>query len=97
MAHDPRIDELARLARDPQFVARNVTRMRAPLREHTMFTSAGRTLMHTKGERIIYGPDGRPLCRVVEDDLHGCQIEEDERLHAVVRPRTVTQGMRIEL
>jgi hypothetical protein len=97
MAHDPRLDELARLAADPMFVARNVTRMRAPLKERTMFGPAGRAVLRSKGERVIYGPDNQPLCRVIEDDLHNCQIEEDERLHAVVRPPTVTKGARADI
>lgn len=98
MAHDPRLDELARMARDPAgFVAANVTKMRVPLKERTLFTSAGRTVLHEKAERVIYGPDGRQLCRVIEDDVHGTQIEEDERLHAVVRPRTVTKGARADI
>jgi hypothetical protein len=90
------IDDIARAAGDPQFVANNVTRMRAPLREKTIFGPAGKAIVHGKGERIIYGPNGAPLCKVVEDELHGCQIEEDERLHAVVRPSTYTSSARTE-
>lgn len=91
------IDDIARLAHEPDFVARNVTRMRAQLKERTMFGPAGRQVLHSKGERAIYGPNGRVLCKVTEDEMHGCQIEEEERLHAVVRPPTVSRSSRIEL
>lgn len=89
---DKRLDELARMARHPSFVADNVRHMRAPLKSKTVFTAAGKAVVHSPGERIIYGPDNTPLCKVTEDEHGGCQIEEDERLHAVVRPKTHTQG-----
>lgn len=92
------LDELAAAVRvDPEFVARNAARMRAPLKQRTQFGPAGRAVIHSKGERVIYGVNGRILCRVVEDELHGCQIEEDERLHAVVRPPTVSTNTRSHL
>lgn len=97
MMHDPRLDELARIATDPDFVARNVTKMRAPLTERTVFTPAGRSVIHSAGEHVLYGPDDQPLCRIVEDEHGGCQIEEDERLHAVVRPVTITKGARADI
>jgi hypothetical protein len=90
------IDDIARAAGDPQFVANNVTRMRAPLKERTVFGPAGRAVIHSKGERVIYGPNGAALCRVLEDELHNTQIEEGERLHAVMRPSVVTKGARVE-
>lgn len=92
---DRRLDELARMAKHPSFVADNVRKMRAPLKAKTVFTAAGKTVVHSPGERIIYGPDNTPLCKVIEDELGGCQIEEDERLHAVVRPPTITKGTSI--
>lgn len=93
---DPRIDQLARMAKDPNFVASNVKHMRAPLKRKTVFGPAGRFVAHSPGERVIYGPDNQPLCRVREDEFGGVQIEEDEKLHAVVRPHTITQGASAE-
>src|SRR5688572_17890130 len=73
-----------------EYIERNVTRFRAPLKERTMFGPAGRQVIHTNGERVIYGPNGQPIARVIEDPLHGTQVEEAERLHAVVRPQVVS-------
>lgn len=72
----------------------NLLRYRAPLRETTVFTSAGRTTLHHDGEQVIYGPNGAVIGRVVEDPFGNCQIEEDDRLHAVIRPATVTKSSR---
>jgi hypothetical protein len=93
---DPRLDELARMAKNPNFVANNVTRMRAPLKQRTMFGPAGRAVIHSPGERTLVGPNGAILCRIREDEFGGVQVEEDERLHACVRPPTVTQGAAAE-
>ena len=57
---------------------------------HTIITGTGarhraRPLAE-KGERILYGPHGQPV-RLIEWE-GGNQIEEDEHLHAIVRPST---------
>jgi hypothetical protein len=67
--------------------------MRAPLKERTQFGPAGRTVIRSNGERVLYGPKGQPI-RVIEDPLHGTQIEHGEHLHAVVRPSPVTTRTR---
>lgn len=72
----------------------NLLRYRAPLKTSTMFTSAGRTTLHHNGEQVIYGPNGAVIGRVVEDPFGNCQIEEEDRLHAVIRPATVTKSSR---
>lgn len=79
-----------------ELVQRNLTRYRAPLRERTVFTQAGRTVVHAPGERVIYGPSGAVLGRVIEDEHGGTQIEQNDRLHAVIRPQTVTRRARGE-
>lgn len=66
--------------------------MRAPLKERTQFGPAGRAVIHSSGERILFGPRGEKI-RVIEDTRHGTQIEHtgkdgDDHLHAVVRPAT---------
>jgi hypothetical protein len=72
------------------YIDATVMHQRAPLRERTMFTQAGRTIVHSQGERIIYGPNGAMIARVTEDDgSHNTHIEEDERLHAIVRPTVI--------
>jgi len=74
-----------------QYVQAFLTAMRAPLKERTQFSSAGRQVIRSKGERIIYGPNGHPI-RVVDDELHGTHIEHDDRVHVVVRPRPASVG-----
>lgn len=83
------LDELAAVVRDPEFVARNSAKFRAPLKSRTQFGPAGRAVIHSAGERVIYGPNGAALCRVVEDEVHNTQIEEADRLHATVRPNPI--------
>ena len=78
-----------------EYVEAYVTKMRAPLKERTTFTSAGRTVIHSPGERIIYGPKGQKI-RILELDngnliQHGNERGRGvEHQHAHVRPPTVT-------
>lgn len=71
-----------------EYVQSYLTKMRAPLKARTMFGQAGRAVIHSNGEGIIYAPDGTPI-RVVENPEGGNQIEHGDHLHAVVRPRVV--------
>lgn len=68
-----------------QYVAAYLTAMRAPLKQRTQFGPAGRAVIHSDGEKVIYGPDGTPI-RIIEDTLHGTHVEHGDHLHAVVRP-----------
>ena len=70
------------------YVERYLMAMRAPLTKKTMFTSAGRSTQLSNGERILLGPNGQKI-RVIEDPMHGTQIEHGEHLHAVIRPQVV--------
>ena len=78
-----------------EYVEAYVTKMRAPLKERTTFTSAGRTVIHSPGERIIYGPKGQKI-RILELDngnliQHGNERGRGvEHQHAHVRPDCVT-------
>lgn len=78
------------------YVASFLRQMRAPLRERTTFTPAGRTVIHSNGERVLYAPDGTPI-RVVEipgpNGSGGNQIEHGDHLHAHVRPETITRSL----
>lgn len=72
-----------------EFVQTFLKAFRAPPKERTMFTSSGRSVQRSRGERIIYGPNGEPI-RVLEDPNRATQIEQkDDKLHAVIRPGTV--------
>ena len=80
MASTPSADE---------YVQAFLTQMRAPLRHRTVFGPSGRAVIRSKGEQVIYGPNGEPI-RVIEEPEGGTQIEHGDHLHAVMRPRTVT-------
>lgn len=69
-----------------EYVQAYLTAMRAPLKQRTMFTSAGRSVVHDSGERILYGPKGEKI-RVIEHPGHSTQIEQGDKLHGIVRPQ----------
>lgn len=72
-----------------EFVQAFLTSLRADTKKRTMFTSAGRSVQQSRGERIIYGPNGEKI-RVLEDPNQATQVEQrDDKLHAVMRPGTV--------
>jgi hypothetical protein len=81
-----------------EYVETYLNRMRAPLKESTMFTRAGRTVIHSPGERIIYGPKGQKI-RILELDngnliQHGNERGHGvEHQHAHVRPKCVTNKL----
>ena len=81
-----------------EYVESYVTKMRAPLKERTVFSRAGRTVIHDPGERIIYGPKGQKI-RVL-DTQHGTNVEHGnehgrgvEHNHVHVRPECVTLSL----
>jgi hypothetical protein len=69
-------------------IQHHLLEMRAPLKRRTVFTSAGRSIVSSNGERVVRAPDGT-LIRIVELESGGNQIEHGDHLHAVVRPRTI--------
>jgi len=78
-----------REAAHDRWVQAHLFQMRAERRRpRTIISGAGarfRTAAQAdRGERVLYGPHGRPV-RIIEYE-GGNQVEEDEHLHAVVRP-----------
>lgn len=78
-----------------RYVQKHLTEMRAPLKERTVFTTAGRSVQRAAGERIILGPNGQPI-RVIENPDGGNQIEHGDHLHAVIRPRPINLALGIK-
>jgi len=75
------------------WVQSHINHLRAPLKSRTMFGPAGRAVIRSKGERVIFGPDGQPV-HVIELPEGGTQIEHDDEdgnyhLHANIRPQTI--------
>ena len=76
-----------------EYVQAFLTSMRAPLKESTQFGPAGKAVIRSNGERVLLGPRGERI-RVIEDPLHGTQIEHGEHQHVVVRPTPATTRTR---
>jgi hypothetical protein len=86
MSASPTLDEYVHaFHKATDFIDATVTAHRAPLRERTVFGPAGRAVLRSAGERVLYGRNGEVIGRVIEDEMHNTQIEEDERLSAVIR------------
>jgi hypothetical protein len=65
-----------------QFDAANVRKSK------TVFTVAGRVGVATPGEKVIYLPNGVGVKVTTDASGTATQVEEDESLHAIVRPKS---------
>jgi hypothetical protein len=54
----------------------------------TTFTVAGRIGIATPGEKILHLPDGTAVKVWTDESGTATQVEEDESMHAIVRPRS---------
>jgi hypothetical protein len=85
-----------RLPTTLDYVSSYLKMMRAETKKRTMFTRAGRTVVRSPGERIIFSPTGEKI-RVTEipgpEYSGGNQVEHGDHLHAHVRPLVVTAGL----
>lgn len=68
-----------------EYIQAGLTAFRAMPKQKTVFGAAGRFVSHSDGERVLYGPNGNVIGRVIENPLGGTQVETDEALHAVAR------------
>lgn len=69
-------------------IAAAVHKFTAP-RGERMIHAGGRAMtVHTPGERILHLPNGTTVRIAVDDSGVATQVEEDDALHAVVRPHT---------
>lgn len=55
----------------------------------TVFTAAGRIGIATPGERILQLPNGQRVRVLTDASGTATQVEEDEALHAIVRPAAI--------
>ena len=70
-----------------EYVRAFLTSMRAQPKERIVSTVAGTTRVRSRGERILYAPDGVTKIRVIEEPDGGTHIEHGDHLHAVARPK----------
>jgi hypothetical protein len=85
-----------RLPTTLDYVQAYLKMMRAETKKRTMFTRAGRTVVRSPGERIIFSPTGEKI-RVTEipgpEYSGGNQVEHGDHLHAHVRPLVTTSRL----
>lgn len=62
--------------------------------EKTIFAGNKRITVHGENEKILYLPNGECVKVSVDDSGVVTQVEEDNHLHAVVRPNTLTYKIR---
>lgn len=62
--------------------------------EKTIFAGDKRITVHGKNEKILYLPNGKSVKVSIDDSGVVTQIEENNHLHAVVRPTTLTYKIR---
>lgn len=72
-------------------IERVVDKFTAPRREMTVFAGDKVVTVHGPGERVLHLPNGRTVKVTVDDSGVATQVEEDDRLHAVVRPQTLVK------
>ena len=63
-------------------------------RTKTVFTVAGRVGVATPGEKVIYLPNGVAVKVTTDESGTATQVEEDEALHAIVRPASIKASSR---
>jgi hypothetical protein len=66
-------------------------------RGEKMIHAGGRAMrVRTAGEQVLYLPNGVAVKVTTDDSGIATQIEEDEALHAIVRPRTIRRKISVE-
>lgn len=64
-------------------------------RGEKLIHAGGRPMrVHTVGERVLYLPNGAHVKVSTDDSGVATQVEEDEALHAIVRPGTINTKIR---
>jgi hypothetical protein len=65
-------------------------------RGEKIVSAGGRTMtVHTPGQRILYLPNGAHVNVRVDDSGVATQVEEDDALHAIVRPHPIQLELRM--
>jgi hypothetical protein len=66
-------------------------------RGEKMIHAGGRGMhVRTPGEHVLYLPNGVAVKVSTDDSGVATQVEDDEALHAVVRPRTIRRKLSVE-
>jgi hypothetical protein len=70
-------------------VEASLVRLRARRGERFIHAGGRGIRTRTPGERVLYLPNGQSIRVATDDSGIATQVEETERLHAVVRPPTI--------
>lgn len=80
------------MATGPSFtellIKRAINKFAATPRETTISTGTHTMTVHQPGERMLHLPNGTTVKITVDESGIATQVEEDEHLHAIVRPHT---------
>lgn len=88
---------MKRLVTVDQLIAEAMAKFNAK-RGDKLVHAGGRAIrVRTAGERVLYLPNGQKVKVSVDDSGTATQVEEDEKLHAIVRPQTIRSKSRMEL
>lgn len=77
-----------------QIIALAVDKFATPRGAKTIHAGGRSVRVHTPGERVLHLPNGATVKVMTDDSGVVTQIEEDEAMHAVVRPNTLTLRLR---
>jgi hypothetical protein len=69
---------------------------RAQRGEKTIFAGGRSVKVRTAGERIIHLPNGHQVKVTTDDSGIATQVEENDALHAIVRPHTIRRKLSVE-
>jgi hypothetical protein len=76
-----------------EYVAAAMSAFRAERRQKMVHAGGRGMRVHTAGERVIYLPNGHAVKVSVDDSGIATQVEEDEALHAIVRPHPIVRKL----
>lgn len=66
-------------------------------RGERLIHAGGRAMrVRTAGEKVIHLPNGQTVKVTTDDSGVATQVEEDDRLHAIVRPHTIRRKISVE-
>lgn len=72
-------------------IKRSIDKFCATRRETIVSTGSKTMIVHKPGEKVLHLPNGTMVKITVDDSGVATQIEEEEHLHAIVRPHTFVQ------
>lgn len=76
-----------------EYVAAAMSAFKAERRQKMVHAGGRGMQVHTPGERVLYLPNGVAVKVSVDDSGIATQVEDDEALHAIVRPHPIVRKL----